>query len=103
MKQYLIFGVFFTIFKKKKTTAKEIAERFEVSPRTIYRYVDALSSAGIPIMTQNGKGGGISLPDDFRLETFCLSEREKSLIKDSLCKCQNSDNQENISHLISYI
>ena len=49
------------MLSKGKVTAREMAERFEVSQRTIYRDIEALSIAGIPVYTEKGKGGGISL------------------------------------------
>ena len=63
MKQFLIFGVFFQLLKGKRT-AQEIAEVYEVSPRTIYRYIDALCLAGIPIVCRQGKGGGIYIDEN---------------------------------------
>jgi len=45
-----LFEIIYILLNKKTTTAKELAERFEVSVRTIYRDVDTLSSAGIPIL-----------------------------------------------------
>ena len=42
-------------------TAPELADYFEVSVRTIYRDIDILSSAGIPVYATRGKGGGISI------------------------------------------
>lgn len=64
MKQFLIFGVFFQLLKGKRT-AQEIAQIYEVSPRTIYRYIDALCLAGIPIICRQGKGGGIYIDQSF--------------------------------------
>ena len=53
------------LLNKKKTTASVLAERFGVSTRTIYRDIDVLSSAGVPVYTNKGKGGGICLLDDY--------------------------------------
>ena len=57
-------------------TAKELAERFEVSTRTIYRDVDVLSSAGVPVFTNKGNGGGISLLENYSLNKTLISEHE---------------------------
>jgi len=62
---------------KKSVPAREFAERFGVSTRTIYRDVDTLSLAGIPVYTEKGKGGGISLLPDFVLNKSILSEHEQ--------------------------
>lgn len=66
--------------QKKSITAGELANHFEVSVRTIYRDIDALCQAGIPIYTNQGKGGGISLVDRFVLDKSLLSENEQDKI-----------------------
>lgn len=75
-----LFEVVYILLHKKSVTAKELAERFEVSVRTIYRDIDTLSSAGIPIYTSQGKGGGISLMDEYVLDKSVLSENEQNEI-----------------------
>ncbi len=75
-----LFSIVYYLLDKKETTAKELADRFEVSVRTIYRDIDTLSSAGIPIYTNQGKGGGIVLLDDFILNKSVLSEKEQDEI-----------------------
>ena len=79
-----LFEIVYILLDKKIITAKELSERFEVSVRTIYRDVDTLSIAGIPIYTNKGKGGGISLMDDFVLNKSVLSEKEQNEILMSL-------------------
>ena len=66
------------MLNKKSMTAGELATHFEVTPRTIYRDVELLSSAGIPIYMTKGKGGGISLLPDFVLNKTVLTDGEKS-------------------------
>lgn len=79
-----LFEMVYILLGKKTITAKQLAERFEVSMRTIYRDINTLSSAGIPIYTNKGKGGGISLIDDFVLNKSILSEQEQNEILVSL-------------------
>ena len=57
-------------------TADELAERLEVSPRTIYRDLDALSFAGVPVYSERGPGGGISLLEDCRTNLTGLTRAE---------------------------
>lgn len=76
--------IVYILFEKKIVTAKELAEHFEVSQRTIYRDVEALSAAGIPIYANKGKGGGISLLDNFVIKKSMLSEKEQIDILASL-------------------
>ncbi len=75
-----LFEIVYILLNKKSVTARELAERFEVSVRTIYRDIDALSSAGIPVYASQGKGGGISLLDDYVLDKSVLSENEQNEI-----------------------
>lgn len=75
-----LFEMVYMLLNKKRTTASELAEHFEVSVRTIYRDIDTLSAAGIPIYTSRGKGGGISLLDDYVLDKLILSDAEQNEI-----------------------
>ena len=59
-----------------RLTAQELAERFEVSRRTIYRDMDALSGAGIPVMAERGNGGGWSLLDGYQTNLTGLNQAE---------------------------
>ncbi|REE88951.1 putative DNA-binding transcriptional regulator YafY [Paenibacillus taihuensis] len=59
-----------------RLTAKELAKRLEVSERTIYRDIDALSAAGIPVYAEPGNGGGISLPPEYRTRADDLTSSE---------------------------
>ncbi|MEK8132416.1 YafY family protein [Paenibacillus filicis] len=68
----------YILIDKRTTTAKALAEHFEVSPRTIYRDIDVLSAAGIPVYASPGKGGGISLLDDYVLAKSLLSDQEQN-------------------------
>jgi predicted DNA-binding transcriptional regulator YafY len=69
---------------KKSTTAKELSQHFEVSQRTIYRDIETLCEAGIPIYTNKGKGGGIALMEHFILNKSVLSEQEQNDILSAL-------------------
>ncbi|MGH4118450.1 helix-turn-helix transcriptional regulator [Clostridium sp.] len=79
-----LFEIVYILLDKKIVTSKELAERFEVSTRTVYRDIETLSSAGIPVYMSKGKGGGISLLSDFVLNKAVLTEKEKANIISSL-------------------
>ncbi len=79
-----LFEIVYILMNKKNTTAKELCEHFEVSQRTIYRDIETLCQAGIPIYTTKGKGGGISLMDHFVLNKSILSEQEQNEILSAL-------------------
>ncbi|MDP2844186.1 MAG: HTH domain-containing protein, partial [Acetobacterium sp.] len=74
----------YILFEKKKVTARELADYFEVSQRTIYRDVEALSAAGVPVYAEKGKGGGIRLLDNYVIKKSLLSEKEQTNLLASL-------------------
>lgn len=99
-----LFEIIYILLEKKKVTAPELAGRFEVSVRTIYRDIDALSSAGIPVYCTQGKGGGIGLLEDFVMDKSALTEQEQSQILLSLqCMAvtEHMDAQKLLSRLSS--
>lgn len=79
-----LFEIVYILLEKPTVTAKELAARFEVSQRTIYRDVATLSESGMPVYMSQGKGGGISLLPDFVLNKAVLTEDEKRDILTSM-------------------
>ena len=90
MKDNRLFRILYYILEKGKVTASELADKFEVSVRTIYRDIDSISSAGIPIYALQGKGGGIEIAEDFVLSKSLLSENEKQQIMSALQGLDNT-------------
>lgn len=84
MQESRLFKIVYYLLDKGKVTAPELAEKFEVSTRTIYRDIDALSGAGIPIYAETGRNGGIYLMNGFVLDKVVLSEEEKQEILTAL-------------------
>lgn len=84
MQESRLFKIVYYLLDKGQATATEVAEKLEVSVRTIYRDIDALSGAGIPIYTETGRNGGIRLMNDFVLNKTVLSEEEKQEILTAL-------------------
>ena len=80
MRDSRLFRILYYVLEKGKVTANELSEKFEVSVRTIYRDIDVIRSAGIPIYATQGKGGGIEIEDDFVLKKSLLSEKEQEQI-----------------------
>lgn len=79
-----LFEIVYILMNKKNVTAKDLSEHFEVSQRTIYRDIETLCEAGIPIYTTKGKGGGIGIMEHFVLNKSVLSEKEQSDILSAL-------------------
>lgn len=79
-----LFEIVYVLLEKKQVTARELSSRFGVSQRTIYRDIDALDLAGIPVYTEKGKGGGISLLPEYVLNKSILSEQEQHEILSAL-------------------
>lgn len=77
MRESRLFRIVYYLLQNGKATAPELAQKFEVSIRTIYRDIDAISSAGIPIYATQGKGGGISILNDYTLDKSLFSEQEQ--------------------------
>lgn len=75
-----LLAIIYILMNKGTVTASELAQRFEVSVRTIYRDIDALCMAGIPVYTRKGKNGGISLTEQFVLNKMLVSRREQQEI-----------------------
>ena len=65
------------LLNKKIVTAKELADKFQVSTRTIYRDIEELSLSGIPVYMNKGKNGGIYLLEEYSLNKTILSEKDK--------------------------
>ena len=80
MKLDRLIGIIATLQQKKQVTAPYLAEKFEVSRRTILRDIDDICKAGIPIVTTQGMGGGISIMDGFSLDTTVFTREELSAI-----------------------
>ncbi len=80
MKTERLFEITFILLERKFVTAAELASRFEVSVRTIYRDLDVLSACGIPIYTLQGKQGGIYLMEQYALNRTLLTDTEQSQI-----------------------
>ena len=80
MKIDRLIGILSILLQEEKTTAPELAERFEVSRRTINRDIEDLCKAGIPIRTAQGTGGGISIMDGYRMDRTILTSKDMQVI-----------------------
>ena len=80
MKIDRLIGILSVLLQEEKVTAPELAEKFEVSRRTINRDIDDLCKAGIPISTTQGTGGGICIMDGYRMDRTLLTSKDMQVI-----------------------
>lgn len=84
MKIRRLFEIVYYLMNSRGVTARELAEKFEVSIRTIYRDIDILSYSGIPVYTTQGMGGGIFLDKTYVLNKSLLTQEEQQNILSAL-------------------
>lgn len=77
MKINRLLEIIILLLNKGTITAAELAERFQVSVRTVYRDIDILSAAGVPVVMTRGSGGGISLLEEYALSKVMINEQER--------------------------
>ena len=90
MNNYIVFGILLTLIKHKKCSCGFLAEKFEVSKKTVYRYINQLSASGVPIYASQGKNGGIEILPDFDLESNFFTTDEIARISTLLSSCEIS-------------
>lgn len=90
MKLNRLIEIITILMNKRTVTASELAERFGVSTRTIYRDIDVLSGSGVPIYTAQGVGGGISIMEDYTINRTLLSDQDKDSILVALKTLQST-------------
>lgn len=78
MKLDRLLGILTTLLQNDRITAPYLAQKFEVTRRTIGRDIDTLCQAGIPIATQQGAGGGIYIAEGYKLDKSILTSEELS-------------------------
>ena len=84
MKYQTMLRILFLLLARDRVTAKYIAERFEISLRTVYRYIDELSFANVPIYNVRGRNGGYAIADNYKITSNYLTEEEQEKIISTL-------------------
>lgn len=80
MKIDRLVSIILMLLEKKRISAQALAEIFEVSPRTIYRDMDAISRAGIPIRATSGAGGGFEIMPAYKIDKTVFSTADLSAL-----------------------
>jgi len=105
MQTIVIIQILTNLLIKRKMTRSQLCEKFELSPRTITRYIEVLAHAGVPIESRTGEKGGYYLPDHYKIERHSFSESELNRIAYSLKKTESEfsdDINANIIKAIKY-
>lgn len=97
MKYRIMLKMLVMLTTKRKVTAKEIADRFEISQRSVYRYVEELSVAGVPVDVVRGRYGGIFISDTYRLPSGYFTKGEYDAVLNALQAMSGQINDENIT------
>ena len=93
------FQMVYLLLEKGRMTAGELAEKLEVSPRTVLRDVDALSAAGVPVYTAQGSGGGVALLDGYVLDRAAFSEEEQRQLLTALQSLPGQEGEQALTKL----
>ena len=84
MKYETMINILFLLLSRGKTTSKYIASRFDISVRTVMRYIEAISLANVPLISDVGRNGGYYIADSFRLPASFFTEKEFGAVLDIL-------------------
>ncbi|MDD2649097.1 MAG: YafY family protein [Eubacteriales bacterium] len=80
MKLDRLVSIVMTLLQKKRVGARELADAFEVSLRTIYRDIDAICAAGIPVRAVSGAGGGFEIMQEYKVDKSVFSASDLEAI-----------------------
>ncbi|CAN7719459.1 HTH domain-containing protein [Paenibacillus sp. LjRoot153] len=103
MKLDRLLSIIILLLNRRRMQAKELAERFEVSLRTIYRDIEAINGAGIPIVTYQGTNGGIGVAEGYRLDRNVMTNDELAAIVTALRSTSTSYGNEQHLQLMEKI
>lgn len=100
MKIDRLIGILSILLQKEKVTAPELAEKYEVSRRTINRDIEALCKAGIPIVTAQGQNGGISIMEGYKIDNTLLTSADMQAILAGLGSLDSVSGTDQVAQLM---
>lgn len=103
MKIDRLVSIMMVLLDKKRIGAQELAEMFEVSPRTIYRDIDSLGMAGIPIHATSGVGGGFEIMENYKVDKQVFSSAELSTILMGLSSLSNMVQENDLANALAKV
>ncbi len=89
MKYQMMLKILFLLLSRKKVSAKYIADRYEISLRTVYRYIDELSLCDVPIYNVRGRNGGYAISASYKIPANFLTEEESEKVIQTLTEINN--------------
>lgn len=101
MKIDRLLGILNVLANVDRITIQELAERFEVSKRTIFRDLETLNESGVPIVTYSGIGGGVSIIEGYKIKNNILSKKDKKNIFTALNGLMSIDESSDLTNLIA--
>lgn len=96
MKFQIMLKILMLLLSKRKVTAREIADRYSISVRSVYRYVEELIVCGVPVDIARGRYGGLTVADTFRLPTDYFTREEYSAAINALNAMESQVHDENV-------
>lgn len=103
MKIDRLVSIIMLLLNQGRIGARELAERFEVSPRTIYRDIDAINMAGIPVRSTTGVGGGFEIMPEYKLDKKVFSAADLSALLMGLSSLSNIVRGDELVHALAKI
>ena len=103
MKVDRLVSIIMILLDKERIGAQELAEKFEVSPRTIYRDIDSINLAGIPIRSTSGVGGGFEIMENYRVDRKVFSTTDLSAILMGLSSLSNMGHGEELANALAKV
>ncbi len=101
MKIDRLLGILSVLANRSRITIQELAERFEVSKRTIFRDLDTLSGAGVPIVTYSGIGGGVAIIEGYKLKNNILLRNDIKNVFTALNGLMSIDESTDLTNLMA--
>lgn len=96
-------SIIMILLEKERVGAQELADMFEVSPRTIYRDIDAISMAGIPVCSIPGVGGGFEIMPEYKVDKKAFTTDELSALLMGLTNLSGMVQQEDFAHALAKV
>lgn len=103
MKIDRLVSIIMILLDKKRIGAQELADMFEVSPRTIYRDIDAICMAGIPVRGSSGVGGGFEIMPEYKVDKNVFSAADLSALLMGLTSLSNMVRGDELVHALTKV